>query len=145
MTEKTLDFDIAVVATVRHLKEMIERRESIPLAQQKLIFGGGQLENDVPLSTYGTRDGDTMFLVLVLSRSTNAQVIVQEFSGRKTSFRIGPSDSVLGLKDKIQETLGFPVVRQRLFLDGNDLANRQLLSFYGIGDSAVLYLITRSQ
>ncbi|CAE7445552.1 vUbi [Symbiodinium sp. CCMP2592] len=48
------------------LKKIIERKRGIPVDQQRLIFGGFQLEDHKSLSECGVRDGSTIDIVLRL-------------------------------------------------------------------------------
>ena len=52
--------------TVRDIKDKIQGKEGIPPNQQKLIFAGNQLKDDVELQAYGIREESTIHLVLQL-------------------------------------------------------------------------------
>ena len=52
--------------TVHVLKLMIELHEGIPIDQQRIIFGGKQLEDGRTIADYNVQNGDVMDLVLRL-------------------------------------------------------------------------------
>lgn len=52
--------------TVAILKQKVEVREGISPDQQRLIFGGRQIEDDKTMSHYGIESGATVILVLRL-------------------------------------------------------------------------------
>ena len=66
LTGKTIEMDLRFNVLVDELKREIEKREGIPTDQQRIIFGGTQLENEKTLSHYKIDDGDVLNLVLRL-------------------------------------------------------------------------------
>lgn len=66
LTGKTLTIDAPLDGPVTYLKDKIESKEGIPQDQQRIIFGGRQLEDDKHISDYGVRKEDTLHLVLRL-------------------------------------------------------------------------------
>lgn len=63
---KTITVDVEEGDTVEQLKQKINEKEGIPVDQQRLIFGGKQLESERMLTDYGVTAGATMHLVLRL-------------------------------------------------------------------------------
>ena len=51
---------------VGKLKEMLENKTSIPMDQQRLIFVGKQLENEMSLGDYHIEAEHTLYMVLKL-------------------------------------------------------------------------------
>ena len=56
----------SVDITVKHFKRKIEASHDVPVHQQRLIYGGNQLENDRTLAYYGIEKEVTIHLILRL-------------------------------------------------------------------------------
>lgn len=61
-----MEIDIEPTDTISRVKERIEEKEGIPPPQQRLIFGGKQMNEDKAIGTYGVEGGSTLHLVLAL-------------------------------------------------------------------------------
>jgi hypothetical protein len=69
MTGKTITFTPTLDATVAELKLMVQEKEGIPPDQQRLVFGGEQLEDSDSLRSRGIGKECTIHLVLRLRGS----------------------------------------------------------------------------
>lgn len=58
--------DIEPSDRVTRIKEMMEEKEGIPPAQQRLIFNGSQLNDDATVEQSGIQPGTSLHLVLTL-------------------------------------------------------------------------------
>ncbi|GLJ51512.1 hypothetical protein SUGI_1094980 [Cryptomeria japonica] len=66
LTGKEVEIDIEPTDTIERIKELVEQREGIPPLQQKLIYGGKQLNDEETVKDYGLEGGSVLHLVLAL-------------------------------------------------------------------------------
>ena len=66
MTGKTVSIEVEADESIEDVKAKIQEKEGIPPEQQRLIFGGQQVDDSKTLGDYGVGDDDTFHLVLRL-------------------------------------------------------------------------------
>ncbi|GMR57085.1 hypothetical protein PMAYCL1PPCAC_27280, partial [Pristionchus mayeri] len=66
LTGKEIELDIDPTDKVDRLKDKVEEKEGIPPPQQRLIFGGKQMNDDKTAAEYKITAGSVLHLVLAL-------------------------------------------------------------------------------
>lgn len=66
LTGKEIEIDIEPDDTVRRIKDRVEEKQGIPPEQQRLIFGGKQMNDEKTAADYSIAGGSVLHLVLAL-------------------------------------------------------------------------------
>ncbi|CDH59728.1 nedd8 [Lichtheimia corymbifera JMRC:FSU:9682] len=66
LTGKEIDIDIEPTDKISRIKERVEEKEGIPPQQQRLIFSGKQMADEMTANEYSIVGGSVLHLVLAL-------------------------------------------------------------------------------
>jgi len=102
LTGKTVSIEVEEGESIEDVKAKISEKEGIPPEQQRLIFGGQQLQDSKTLDDYDVSDDATLHLVLRLRGGNKVDGSIRKLLG-KGSFEVDESfvkNNLMGLTDE---------------------------------------------
>jgi hypothetical protein len=124
-------------ATVREMKEAVQRREGIPAASQRLFLDGRELDDDArDAEHYSVHQGTRLLLLLPDDDPAAATAVRVAASapalGRSVALDMRGSDTVARLKEVLQDRTdgALPPARTAVFFDKAEMEDGKTLAEY---------------
>lgn len=127
------------------LKKQLETQYGLPVSNQRLVFNGKPLTNArATLKDIGLNHGSTIFLLGHIKSGETFRIKVMQLDRESCFLVVSHSDTILSIKQKLQERFGTAVDQQRLAYDGKTLMdNSASIQHYGISPNCTIYLLSR--
>jgi len=138
---KTLTVDAEEEDTIEDIKNRIMEKEGVPTDQQRLIFGGKQLEGQKTLADYDVQEDSTFHMVLRLRGGM--QLFVKTLDGKTLTVDAEEEDTIEDIKNRIMEKEGVPTDQQRLIFGGKQLEGQKTLADYDVQEDSTFHMVLR--
>ena len=142
-TGKMITLEVVLEDAIETVKRKLLQEEGIPVECQCLFYVDKELKDYRTLKDYNIQRGSTVLLTKKVL--DGMPIFVQVLPGNKITLNVKPETSVKSVKIEIQRRRGVPLVKQRLFFDGQALKACRTLTDYNIRKESTLYLTVDDQ
>lgn len=140
-TGRTLLFVAHSSDTIGPIKAQIQATDGIPEDQQRFIWNGLLLRDDITLENYNIKTESILHFFLRLRGQY--KLFVRISTGKMITRDVESSDSIENVKMKIQDALGVRPDQQILLSNDMELEDARTLESYRIHDKSIMTLKSR--
>jgi len=120
------------------VKQRINEAQSIPVEQQRLIFGGKTLPDGQSLAQAGVTKDSTLHLVLRLK--TSLTISVRMMTGNVIMFEVQPTATALSVRQILEQLANLPADMHTLNFEGR-IPDEATMSEHGVKTGSTLRLV----
>jgi ubiquitin C len=113
---KTIPIVVSPHDTIFNIKSKLEQKESIPVADQKLMLNDKELADTKTISQYGIKHGTTLNLAGML-------IFIQHFNGNTLKLPVVATNTLLDVKKMVQTSEKTPTNEQNIVFGGSLLCH----------------------
>ncbi|KAG6541089.1 hypothetical protein Mapa_017528 [Marchantia paleacea] len=135
----TIALDVQSGDTIDRARAKFQNKKGISSYEQRLVYGGKQLEDAKTLSDYNIQEESTLDLLWRLRGGT--MIKVKTLTGKEIEIDIEPTDTIERIKERVEEKEGIPPVQQRLIFAGKQMNDDKTARDYNIEGGSVLHLV----
>ena len=143
LTGKTRTLNVEPSDSIEIVKEIIQEQEKVPFYNQRLVFAGRYLKDDLTLGDCNIRTNSVLQLVERLCGGM--QVFVKTMTGKTITLEVEPMTAIAFAKKLIEDKEGVPPGLQHLYFGAQELEDELSLWHYKIEKESTLYLKVRKE